>query len=252
MLSAALGLEDARLISLCGAGGKTTLMFALAREFVARGERVLVTTTTRIARAEAAAAESGARGAVLLFFGATPDSRKLTGIGPDRVNALKHSGEFDRILVEADGSAGRPLKAAAPHEPVIPSATDALITVAGLNGLGLPLQEANVFRAEVWAELTGTRLGSRVTPEAIACMARLPGGFFKGSPPSAQRILFLNRADTPERLKAAMQVVGFLGSSRDHPPERVALGCLLPIPRVAGGTQVFGAQSGHPRMLLLD
>src|SRR4030067_2612685 len=53
MLVRALGLEQARLISLCGAGGKTTLMFCLAREFVEAGERVLVTTTTKIARDEA-------------------------------------------------------------------------------------------------------------------------------------------------------------------------------------------------------
>ena len=37
----ALGLVSARLISLVGAGGKTNLMFALAREFAAVGERVL-------------------------------------------------------------------------------------------------------------------------------------------------------------------------------------------------------------------
>ena len=54
MLTGALGLERARLVSLCGAGGKTTLMFALAREWVGAGERVLITTTTKIARDEAA------------------------------------------------------------------------------------------------------------------------------------------------------------------------------------------------------
>ncbi|OGA96763.1 MAG: hypothetical protein A3G27_18945 [Betaproteobacteria bacterium RIFCSPLOWO2_12_FULL_66_14] len=252
MLSAALGLEGARVISLCGAGGKTTLMFALAREFVARGERVLVTTTTKIARAEAAGAEAGGRTAMLLFSGVTPDGRKLSGIRPELVNALSRTGEFDRILVEADGAARRPLKASAPHEPVIPSSTDALIAVAGLNGLGLPLQEVNVFRAEIWAQLTGTRLGSPVTAESIARMALHAGGFFKGSPAGARRILFLNRADTPERLGAAMQVAELLASSRDRPPERVALGCLLPTPRIDGGAQVFAAESGHPRTLLLD
>ena len=44
----ALELVSARLISLVGAGGKTNLMFGLAREFAAAGERVLVTTTTKI------------------------------------------------------------------------------------------------------------------------------------------------------------------------------------------------------------
>ncbi len=252
MLSAALGLEGARVISLCGAGGKTTLMFALAREFVARGERVLVTTTTKIARAEAAGAELGARTAMLLFSGVTPDGRKLNGIAPELVNALSRTGEFDRIRVEAAGPPRRPLKASAPHEPVIPSSTDALIAVAGLSGLGLPLQEVNVFRAEIWAQLTGTRLGSPVDARSIACMIVHANGFFKGCPPGAKRVLFLNRADTPERLGAAMRVVDLLAPSRGRAPERVALGCLLPTPRIDGGAQISVAESGHPEMLLLD
>jgi probable selenium-dependent hydroxylase accessory protein YqeC len=42
------------VISLVGAGGKTTLMFRMARELAAAGETVLTTTTTRIYRPEAA------------------------------------------------------------------------------------------------------------------------------------------------------------------------------------------------------
>lgn len=269
MLSRALGLADARLVSLCGAGGKTTLMFALAREFVTAGERVLLTTTTKIAHEEAAGAwrsysatsaeqvlerarglwagaEPGERGALVAFSGTARDARKLTGFAPDLVNALKQSGEFDRILVEADGSARKPLKAPAAHEPVIPSATDAVIAVAGLNGLGLPLRDANVFRAEIWAQRTGTRLGTPVTAEAIASMALHPDGFFKGCPASAQRILFLNRADTPERLVAAMHIVGFLASSHDRAPDRVARGRLIPSPEVTSDARLVAAESGHP------
>lgn len=241
MLNAALGLGGARVIALCGAGGKTTLMFALAREFLSRGERVLATTTTKIARAEAAEAESGARGAVLLFSGATPDARKLTGIGPDLVNALKRSGEFDRILVEADGAARRPLKASASHEPVIPSTTDALIAVAGLNGLGLPLREENVFRADIWAQLTGICLGAPVDAASLARMAVHASGLFKGCPPGTKRVLFLNRADTPERLDAAMHVVDLLATPRTRGPDRVAIGRLLPTPRIDGGTRIAAA-----------
>ncbi|MCF8109113.1 MAG: hypothetical protein K9J81_08985, partial [Desulfohalobiaceae bacterium] len=40
--------ERSGIISLVGAGGKTSLMFQLAREIAARKQRVLTTTTTRI------------------------------------------------------------------------------------------------------------------------------------------------------------------------------------------------------------
>lgn len=250
MLSEALGSESSRLVCVCGAGGKTTLIFALAREFVARGERVLITTTTRMARDEAALAwrafgatsteqvlegarrlwasgEPSERGAVLVYRGGTPNGGKLTGFAPELVDALSRSGEFDRIIVEADGSARKPLKAAASHEPVIAATTDLLIAVAGLNGLGLPLNEESVFRAEIWARLTGSELGSPVSAESIAGMALHPDGFFKGRPPGARSALFLNRADSPEREEAARRISDLLAASGARGPDRVAFGALL-------------------------
>jgi probable selenium-dependent hydroxylase accessory protein YqeC len=164
---------------------------------------------------------------VLVYCGSTPSGRKLSGLAPELVDALSQSGEFDRILVEADGSARKPLKAAASHEPVIASATDLLIAVAGLNALGLPLNEESVFRAEIWARLTGTELGSPVSAESIAGMALHPDGFFKGRPPGARSTLFLNRADSPERQAAAKRISDLLAASGARAPDRVAFGALL-------------------------
>ena len=38
--------ETGHVISLVGGGGKTTLLYALARHYSAQGQRVLVSTTT--------------------------------------------------------------------------------------------------------------------------------------------------------------------------------------------------------------
>ena len=43
-----LDLRAREVISLVGAGGKTTLMFRLAKELVLTGEKVVTTTTTKI------------------------------------------------------------------------------------------------------------------------------------------------------------------------------------------------------------
>ena len=253
MLIRALGLERAGLISLCGAGGKTTLMFSLAREFVAAGERVLVTTTTKIARDEAdgwpsfAAAtqeqvlenarrllpEAGRAGAVIAYSGVGGDGYRLVGFAPEVVDAIARSTEIDRILVEADGSARKPLKAPAAHEPVVPSATDALVIVAGLNGLGAPLLEENLFRAEIWARLSGLALGSPITAESLAQCVAHADGLARGCPANASRMLFLNRADTPERRAEAKRIANFLGAAHGNVVERVVIGCLLPRPEIA-------------------
>ena len=47
-LGQALMLGDGGVISLVGAGGKTSLMFKLAHELSKTGEPVLTTTTTKI------------------------------------------------------------------------------------------------------------------------------------------------------------------------------------------------------------
>ena len=237
----ALGLDRARLVSICGAGGKTSLMFALARAWVAAGERVLITTTTKIATAEAEgpwpvvtddwANASGP--AVIAVSGPAKDGRRLAGIAPDIIDGLRAGDTFDRIVVEADGAADRPLKAPAGHEPVIPSATDNLVIVAGLNGLGLPLDEDTVFRSDLWAARTGLVLGAPVTPESLARMVVDDNGLAKGCPAGATRTLFLNRADHPARLLAARAVADILVTAPVHRPARVAAGWLLPSPAIA-------------------
>src|SRR4030043_310016 len=47
-LKEALSIKPGEVVSLVGGGGKTTLMFALARELATGGESVITTTTTKI------------------------------------------------------------------------------------------------------------------------------------------------------------------------------------------------------------
>ncbi len=47
-LKEALGIKPGEVISLVGGGGKTTLMFALARELASSGKTVITTATTKI------------------------------------------------------------------------------------------------------------------------------------------------------------------------------------------------------------
>ncbi|MBT7954893.1 MAG: putative selenium-dependent hydroxylase accessory protein YqeC, partial [Rhodospirillaceae bacterium] len=153
---------------------------------------------------------------------------------PKIIDQVKHNGPFDRILVEADGSARRPLKAPAAHEPVVPSGSDAMIIVAGLNGIGQPLDSDHLFRPEIWQQLTDDKAGKPITARAIAQALQHPEGLVKGCPPGAAKILFLNQADTPDRLEAARDILQQLASTKDGQPDRAAYGTLLPSPAIAG------------------
>jgi molybdenum cofactor cytidylyltransferase len=110
------------------------------------------------------------------------------------------------LLIEADGSRGKPLKAWAQHEPPIPVFVDTVVQVAGLSALGNPLNEDNVHRSELFSRRSGLNPGEMISPEALIRAMTDPGGGLRNAPARARKIALLNQADT-EALQAAAQVV---------------------------------------------
>ncbi len=215
--------EAGGVISFVGGGGKTSLMFHLARLLSQSGKRVLTTTTTRIfvptpGQSETVLVESDPQAILQLASGglkhsdhitAAPaclENRKLQGFAPEDMRLFEKSGLFDWILVEADGAAGRSLKAPAEHEPVIPSNTSVLVAVAGLDVLGTPLSEESVFRSGLAGNMLGLAAGDTVSESALARFFSRPDGPFKGAPAASRRVIFLNKADDPGRCAAAVRI----------------------------------------------
>ena len=240
-----LMLEDGGVVSLVGGGGKTTLMFKLARELSMAGEPVLTTTTTKIFEPSLDQA-----GGVILSdsvtnildragemldrqlhlttaVGKLPESGKLYGFRPEIIGELWNAGLFQWIIVEADGAAGKPLKAPAAHEPVIPACTQRLVAMVGLNGVGQPLTERLVFRPAQFARLTGLRLGSNVTDSNIADVLIRNEGLFKDFRPEVRRIAFLNQADVGENFSTGQRVARILSRRKNTGLTRVVIGQIL-------------------------
>jgi len=142
--------ECGHVISLVGAGGKTTLMFLLAQCFAVRGMKTVVMTTTKILRPERFAKtieECRARweAGEYAVCGEEAPQGKLCAPKADVIAALLK--EADAVLIEADGAKHMALKAPAEHEPVILPETDIVIGIAGVQVLGEPV-EKTCFRAE--------------------------------------------------------------------------------------------------------
>lgn len=228
------------IVCLTGGGGKTSLLYALGAAFARAGSRVLLTTTTRILRPLEGQTELFTeyedperiilpdRPCVMTAArpntGGNPDH--LRGYGENEVDALLARGAADWILVEADGSAGRPLKAPSEKEPVIPGATRAVIGVLGLSGLGRHFTDTWVFRPGHFAALSGLSPGAVITPEGVARVVCHPEGLFKKAPPDAARLLFLNQADVDGGPEAGSAVADALRALRGRPPQRVYLGAV--------------------------
>ncbi len=233
------------MISFVGAGGKTSLMFRLARLLALSGLRVLTTTTTKIfvpapEQSETVLVDSDPLAILRLASSRRTcpphvtaaachlaDSGKLKGFATEAINIFNNSELFDWILVEADGAAGRSLKAPAEHEPVIPSCTTNLVAVAGLDVLGKPLSEDVVFRSELAGRLMGIEQGEVISETALARLFLDPAGSFKGIPAASRRIIFLNKADAPDRLAAAARIAELLRHSGQNVAEALLAGQAL-------------------------
>ena len=243
-LREALLLTGGGVISLVGAGGKTSLMFRLARELSDGGETVLTTTTTKIMRPD-----SRQSPAVILSASSVElieksrkyltknyhitaaykekDEGKLVGFLPEVIDEINRTSVFRWIIVEADGASRMPLKAPAEHEPVIPRSTRWVIGVAGLDAVGQPLAVPHVFRPDRYARICGIPLGDPVTESSVAHVLAAERGIMKGRPPHAAALAFLNKADTPQRVEIGKAISGFLGRRYGGVIRRVVIGTAL-------------------------
>jgi len=242
-----LGLEGKGVISIVGAGGKTSLMFCLALEISGSGQTVLTTTTTKmmLPQKEQAAhviltpsiqslldrAREELNKTNHLYFASArlpQQADKIAGFEPDVIDRIKLSGLFKWILVEADGAARRPLKVPDEHEPVIPVSSDWVIGLVGLKAVGKPLEPEWVFRHERFASISGISKGHPVTVNALVQAAIHPQGIFKGTPADARKILFLNTAGIADLWATGREVAETIADSgADHNIHRLVIGSPL-------------------------
>ena len=249
LLTESLGLGAREVISLVGAGGKTTLMFRLAKELVRRGKRVVTTTTTKILepspeeshylfvnseneKIEKFVAEHLSSYHNITIAQERLESGKLKGLSPEFITELSNAEQIEYLVVEADGAAGRPVKAPREGEPVIPSSTTLVVALSGVDGVEVELKDENIFRSEQVSRLTGLPLGSRMTDEAMAILMTHPDGIFRGTPVSSRVVVFLNKVDIINGMEKARRVAKMIVNQRHRGIERIVLGQLRRDPPV--------------------
>ncbi len=221
-LREALGLHGRNhLVSIVGGGGKTSLMFALAQ---ALPGRVVLTTTTRIfaAQMKLATAVCYSDDLTLLDKYLTQygsclvvgevQGEKAWGVLPDLPGQLLARPDVDFVLVEADGSRMRPIKAPAEHEPVIPPETTLVVPMMGMDALDGPIEEV-AHRPELVLSVIGNQSSvsgqRKLTAEETAVLLTHPRGGLKNVPPQARVIPFINKVETAAQLTAARQIAQY-------------------------------------------
>jgi molybdenum cofactor cytidylyltransferase len=216
-----LRIQPRDVVAFVGAGGKTSALLRLADELASQGQRVVVTTTTHlgaaqivqpclrfapepdfVARVQTALNEH----ARVLLVGDDAPEAKVAGVPPTFIDKLAALKIADAILYEADGARRLPFKAPAAHEPVLASSTTLLVPVVGANVFARPLDDSNVHRADIVAQLAGARLGEPVTPLMLAHVIAHSNGGLKNKPLHARVIGFVNQVETDSQLLLAREL----------------------------------------------
>lgn len=159
--------EHAPVITLIGAGGKTTTLQALTQEIQALGKPVIATTTTKVYPLSWAvrwrdpiyppplektpcfwyAAED---------FGEGKDSKKWRG--PDKIyidQAIQSMPESVCWVIEGDGARGKKLKCWDSHEPQIPLSTRCAVLLIAGDLWERTLSAEEIHRSERCPDLVG-------------------------------------------------------------------------------------------------
>ena len=228
-----------------GGGGKTGALRLLAWELAADGRRVVATTTTAMFLRELsevgqvvtgstlpglmaglgqALAEGGAVGVALgvddqgkaislpsdwvdrlwVMSAAGSDSDEPAGGAAARADHFP--ARLDYLLVEADGSRGRPLKVFGADEPQVPDATTTILQVAGLDALGAVLSEGSVHRSDSLASELRVPLGSPITASILEGCLRSQLRSIRRRWPTTRVVTLLNKAERPEQKVAGLEL----------------------------------------------
>ncbi len=209
-LFSALSVKPPLVIAFIGGGGKTALMGILAQEMINLGHKVLLTTTTKIYPYpdlphiyidDSADIIKRLKKHFTLnniaVLGKRPGfDHKITGIDKELIQVLYNSLDIS-ILVEADGSRGKPLKGFADYEPVLPACADLVLPVIGADALGKTADSSTVHRLEQFHRIVGTSgikpllIDETVLAKTYNYMAHL--GLIQS--PQAKIIFILNKYD---------------------------------------------------------
>ncbi len=220
----AFGFGPGVIVAAVGGGGKTSLVFSLANEAAARGLAAAVTSTVRFTRPRgipmppciettakelnAAFAREMRPGEARTFISAEIERGRMAGFPPEVVSQLPRG---DHVLaIEADGSAHRPFKAPAAHEPAIPATTTDVVVCVGLSVLGHPLSDHWVHRPGLVSDLANVATGAPVTADVIVETLLHAEGGRKGVPEGARLHALLNRPLTPEHQAVANHIAARL------------------------------------------
>lgn len=210
--------QEKIIISVVGAGGKTSCIMALKEQLISKGKKVIITTTTHmylptchcVLNEDIAAIKAALNTDGFVIVGTKANEEKMKGVSAECFKALLAIS--DVILIEADGSRRLPIKVPASHEPVIVAQTNMVIVVAGMDSIGERLSEV-CHRFEIAKQILKVEGDHLLDEKDVALL--IYKGYLENRDQTKSYAVFLNKVDTAKQAQTANVVLKYV-EEMDH------------------------------------
>lgn len=205
---------DNRLISVVGAGGKTSFLEAFLNEFknAYRERKVLLLTSTtkmynryenaiienNISNIEYHVKSNALQNNFLIFKDIDKVNNKLIGFSAKELDEIFLNKTFNTIISESDGAKNMEVKAHLEHEPNNPSLSTDIVAIVSLSAIGKSVIE-NVHRLREFIKITGC--SDTITKGSLVALFNNNNNYFKNTDTKTKRHLIFNKADLIENNK---------------------------------------------------
>ncbi|WP_251860218.1 selenium cofactor biosynthesis protein YqeC [Clostridium sp. Marseille-Q2269] len=234
LISSILELTKGSVVSIVGAGGKTTLMFNIAKE-LRPCNKVLLTTTTKIYKPEKSSYDFICIGeencsmydtlkvnGLYVYGKLINHDNKLIGLTKEFL--YDKFNYFDYSLIEADGSKRKPIKGWQENEPVICENTTNTIGVLDITCINKIINDVNVHRVNHFIKITNGNVNEKISIQMISSLITHPLGLFKSS--KGEKILFINKVEDKYTMLIAYKLIHNLLKTSNLSIHKIVIGSL--------------------------
>ena len=156
-------ISSHKFISIIGAGGKTTLLNFASYRLQKEGKKILLTTTTHLAKDVEYSCDD------IVFEPVAQCDKSVLYVredggkycSPPISSIISLSRHFDHVLIEADGAKNLSLKYHSSKDPVILDNNEFTFTLLGLDALDQPLEKV-MHNYDLYTEEYPDRLNCKV------------------------------------------------------------------------------------------
>ena len=199
MLKKLLEIKEKDIITVVGAGGKTSFIKYLTKEF-SSDYRVLSTTTTKIYLPK----KSDYNNTILIDDSNTlivnkgiticgkyiNKEKKVVGLNFNELDNILN--KFDISFIEGDGSKRKKLKGWREDEPLVHPMTTKNIGIVDISSFNMDINNENIHRLEKFLSICGNYT-DKVNLENLKNIILHKDGLFKNS--VGEKILYINKVD---------------------------------------------------------